>query len=52
MAPLIGAEREEVILTGSTTANLHQLMATFYKPNGKKTKILAAELNFPQTSML
>jgi len=47
MAPLVGAEREEVILTGSTTANLHQLMATFYKPNGKKTKILADELNFP-----
>lgn len=47
LAPFIGAKREEVIATGSTTSNLHQLLATFYKPNGKKTKILADELNFP-----
>lgn len=46
-APLIGAKAEEVILTGSTTANLHQLLATFYKPQGKRVKILADELNFP-----
>ena len=44
---LVGAIKEEVIVTGSTTSNLHQLLATFYKPNGKKTKILADELNFP-----
>ncbi|WP_096154972.1 MULTISPECIES: kynureninase [Bacillus] len=44
---LVGAKKEEVIITGSTTSNLHQLLATFYKPNGKKTKILADELNFP-----
>lgn len=47
MAPLVGAEAEEVIVTGSTTVNLHQLVATFYKPEGKKTKILADELTFP-----
>ncbi|WP_040229090.1 kynureninase [Bhargavaea cecembensis] len=46
-APLIGAEPDEVIMTGSTTANLHQLLATFYRPEGKRTKILADELNFP-----
>ncbi|SFK59665.1 Kynureninase [Halobacillus dabanensis] len=46
-APLIGAEAEEVISTGSITSNLHQLLATFYKPIGKRTKILADELNFP-----
>ncbi|WP_413363683.1 kynureninase [Lysinibacillus sp. 3P01SB] len=46
-APLVGAKMEEVILTGSTTTNLHQLLATFYKPEGKKVKILADELNFP-----
>lgn len=46
-APLVGAKPEEVILTGSTTTNLHQLLATFYKPEGKKVKILADELNFP-----
>lgn len=47
MAPLVGAQGEEVIVTGSTTVNLHQLVATFYKPVGKKSKILADELTFP-----
>ncbi|UOR11128.1 kynureninase [Halobacillus amylolyticus] len=46
-APLIGAKPAEVINTGSITTNLHQLLATFYKPEGKKTKIVADELNFP-----
>jgi len=45
--PLVGAKEDEVIVTGSTTTNLHQLIATFYQPNGNKTKILADELNFP-----
>lgn len=31
-APLIGAEPEEVIVTNSTTVNLHQLLATLYAP--------------------
>ena len=47
MAPLIGAQAEEVIVTGSTTSNLHQLLATFFKPTAGKNKILADELNFP-----
>lgn len=46
-APLIGAHPEEVIVSGSTTTNLHQLVATFFQPAGKRTKILADELNFP-----
>lgn len=47
MAPLVGADPEEVIVTGSTTVNLHQMVATFYRPRGKRTKILADTLNFP-----
>ncbi|MED1204489.1 kynureninase [Heyndrickxia acidicola] len=47
IAPLIGASPDEVIVTGSTTVNLHQLTATFYKPKGEQTKILADELTFP-----
>jgi kynureninase len=47
LAPLVGAAADEVIVTGSTTVNLHQLVATFYKPEGKKSKILADELTFP-----
>ncbi|KHE67425.1 kynureninase [Halobacillus sp. BBL2006] len=46
-APLIGAKPHEVINTGSITANLHQLLASFYKPTGKRTKIIADVLNFP-----
>jgi len=46
-APLVGAEEEEVVVTGSTTLNLHALVGTFYDPQGSKTKILADELNFP-----
>lgn len=47
MAPLVGASPEEVIVTGSTSVNIHQVISTFYQPTGKKTKILADELNFP-----
>ncbi|GAB6256803.1 kynureninase [Peribacillus sp. NPDC101481] len=47
MSQLVGASPEEVIVTGSTTVNLHQLVATFYKPEGMRTKILADELTFP-----
>ncbi|BCB02357.1 kynureninase [Bacillus sp. KH172YL63] len=46
-APLVGARKEEVIVTGSITTNLHQLLATFYQPKGNRTKILADELTFP-----
>src|SRR5699024_5083910 len=46
-ASLIGAESNEVVVTGSTTTNLHQLVASFYQPKEGKTKILADELNFP-----
>ncbi|MBM6617660.1 kynureninase [Bacillus sp. RD4P76] len=47
MATLIRAKENEVIVTGSTTVNLHQLLATFYQPIGKKNKIIADELTFP-----
>jgi kynureninase len=42
-APLVGAEPAEVVATGSTTVNLHALVATFYE----RGVILADELNFP-----
>ncbi|WP_339229186.1 kynureninase [Oceanobacillus sp. FSL K6-2867] len=46
-ANLVGAKQKEVIITGSTTTNLHQLTASFYHPKGTRTKILADALNFP-----
>ncbi|WP_070121328.1 kynureninase [Bacillus marinisedimentorum] len=47
MAALVGAEPEEVVASGSITVNLHQLVSTFYEPEGSRTKILADELTFP-----
>ncbi len=44
---LIGAAPEEVVVTGTTTVNLHALVSTFFKPQGIRTKLLADELNFP-----
>src|SRR4030042_1587478 len=46
-APLVGAEPDELVVSGGTTVNLHALVSTFYKPKGKKRKILADEFNFP-----
>lgn len=46
-APLVGAKAEEVIITGSTTTNLHQLVSTFFNPKAGRTKILADSLTFP-----
>ncbi len=46
-APLIGAEADEVIVTNSTTVNLHQLVATLYAPDPSRSHILADALNFP-----
>ena len=45
-AKLIGAEVDEVILTGGASINVHALISTFYKPRGKRTKIIGDELNF------
>jgi kynureninase len=47
MAPLVGAEPNEVLIANSTTVNLHQLLATLYRPDGRRMKILADELAFP-----
>ncbi|XP_068622811.1 kynureninase-like [Battus philenor] len=47
MAPLVKAIPEEVTITGSTTANIHQAISTFYKPTKTKYKILIEDTNFP-----
>ncbi len=44
---LVGAEKNEVIFTGTTTVNIHNLTGTFFQPDGKRNKILADQLNFP-----
>jgi kynureninase len=47
LALLIGAHPDEVIVTGTTTVNLHQLLATFYQPRANKRKILIDGHAFP-----
>lgn len=47
MASLINAEKTEVTVTNSTTINIHQCLATFYKPTKERYKILVDDLNFP-----
>lgn len=44
---LVGADPDEVVLTGATTVNLHALVSTFYHPSPERHVILADELNFP-----
>jgi kynureninase len=46
-APLVGATPDEVVATGTTTTNIHALVSTFYRPAGRRRRILADALNFP-----
>lgn len=46
-ADIVGALPEEVVITHSLTTNLHLLMVSFYKPEGKRTKILCEAKAFP-----
>ncbi|BDR56966.1 kynureninase [Xylocopilactobacillus apis] len=46
-AKLINAEKNEVLITGSTTSNVHQCVTTLYHPTKDRYKILVDDLNFP-----
>jgi len=46
-AALVGAAPDEVVLSGTTTVNIHALVNTFFHPEGRRTKIVADELDFP-----
>ena len=47
LARLINARPEEVTVCASTTLNIHQCVATFWKPDARRYKIVVDELNFP-----
>ncbi|WP_231557239.1 kynureninase [Deinococcus sp. YIM 77859] len=47
LARLVGARSNEVIATGSITANLHALLATLYRPEGARRHLVATALDFP-----
>jgi kynureninase len=46
-ARLVGARPNEVVCMNSLTVNLHLLMATFYRPNRSRHKILMEDPAFP-----
>ncbi|KAL3476956.1 pyridoxal phosphate-dependent transferase [Aspergillus californicus] len=47
MCKIVGAKPEEVTAMGTLTANLHMLLASFYKPTATKHKILMDWKAFP-----
>jgi len=47
LAYLTGALESEVVAMNSLTVNLHLLMVSFYKPSGKRKKILIEHKAFP-----
>lgn len=47
MADLVGALPNEVIVTGTTTVNLHGLVSTLYEPSDARRKVVATSLDFP-----
>lgn len=46
-ARLVGALPHETVIMNSLTVNLHVLMATFYRPEGRRTKIIMEDIVFP-----
>ena len=47
MAPIVGGQKSEVAVMETLTANLHLLMASFYRPTKEKYKILLEGKAFP-----
>lgn len=47
MAPIVGANPQEVCPMNTLTVNLHLLMVSFYRPSGKRFKIIMEAGAFP-----
>ena len=47
MASIVGAQAEEVVAMNSLTTNLHLLLVSFYRPTGKRYKIITEAGAFP-----
>lgn len=47
IAGLLGAKENEIVSMNNLTTNLHLMLASFYQPKGKRTKILIEDGAFP-----
>ena len=47
MAPVVGAQKEEVAVMETLTANLHQMLTSFYRPTSERYKIILESKAFP-----
>ncbi|MCB9990431.1 MAG: kynureninase [Rhodospirillales bacterium] len=46
-APIVGGKPSEIVAMNTLSVNLHLMMASFYRPSGKRFKIMAEKSAFP-----
>ncbi|HRP18372.1 MAG TPA: kynureninase, partial [Ginsengibacter sp.] len=47
LAPILGAAQSEIVVMDQLTADLHLLLTSFYKPDGRRKKVLIEWKAFP-----
>jgi len=47
LSPIVGANPSEISIMNQLTVNIHLMLASFYKPNGRRKKILIESKAFP-----